>query len=168
MATSDPSTWKLPRLRINRDGAWLHEDEEVTHVGILADLQSNLQVDSQGHYLQIGPVRVPVEVEDAPFVILRVEREGDRLMLTVNDLSREPIAAGTLRFGAEGVPYCRIRDGRFEARLCRAATYQLLQCVEYDEAGRAATLVLGDARYLLPGLGTEARQSDSPATRASD
>ena len=150
MATSDPSTWKLPRLRIDREGDWLHEDEEVTHAGILAHLRNSLRVDSEGHYLQIGPVRAPVDVEDAPFVILRVEREGERLMLTVNDLSREPLAPATLRFGAGGVPYCRVKDGRFEARLSRAATYQLLQYVESDDAGGQGVLVLGDARYELP------------------
>ena len=150
MAASDPSTWKLPRLRIDREGDWLHEDEAVTHEGILANLRDNLRVDAQGHYLQIGPVRVAVDVEDAPFVVLRVEREGKRLVLTVNDLSREPLAAETLRFGAGGVPYCRVKDERFEARLSRAATYQLLQHVEYDEAEGAAALVLGTARYELP------------------
>ena len=102
MGTPDPSTWTLPRLKIDRDGAWFHEDEEVTHEGILANLRSNLQVDAQGHYLQVGPARVPVEVEDAPFVILRVERDGDRLLLILNDLSREPLAPDTLRFGADG------------------------------------------------------------------
>ena len=69
----DPSTWTLPRLRIDRDGAWFHDDAEVTHAGILANLCDNLRVDVEGHYLQIGPVRVPVEVEDAPFVVERVE-----------------------------------------------------------------------------------------------
>ena len=150
MATPDPSTWKLPRLRIDRDGDWLHEDEAVTHEGILANLRDNLRVDAEGHYLQIGPVRVAVEVEDAPFAILRVEREGEGLVLTVNDLSREPLAPSTLRFGAGGVPYCRVKDGRFEARLSRAATYQLLLHVEYDEAAGTAALVLGPARYELP------------------
>ena len=161
---ADPSTWTLPRLRINRDGAWLHEGEEVTHAGILATLWDNLHVDAEGHYSQIGPARVPVEVEDAPFVILRVEDEGDRLMLTVNDLTREPLSPSTLRVGPGAVPYCRIKDGRFEARLSRAATYQLLQRVEYDEAGGAATLALGGARYLLSGSieGDRERPGSSP------
>jgi len=153
MATPDPSTWKLPPLRIDRDGAWFHEDEEVTHEGILANLRSNLQVDAQGHYLQVGPARVPVEVEDAPFVILRVERDGDRLLLILNDLSREPLAPDTLRFGADGAPYCRVKGARFAARLSRAAAYQLLQHVESDAEGGRATLALGAARYELPGAG---------------
>ena len=78
----DPSTWKLPRLRIARDATWFHDDAEVTHEGIIANLRENLAVDEQGHYLRIGPVRVPVEVEDTPFVIVRVEREGDGLVVT--------------------------------------------------------------------------------------
>ena len=152
MGARDPSTWNLPRLRITRDAAWLHEGEEVAHSGILATLWGGLCVDAAGHYLQIGPVRVPVEVEDAPFVVLRVEDEGDRLMLTLSDLSREPLSPDTLRFGEGGVPYCRVKDARFDARLSRAAAYQLLQHVEPDAARNSATLVIGSARYLLSGL----------------
>ena len=149
---SDPATWKLPRLRIDRDGAWFHEDEEVTHEGILANLRENLQIDEQGHHLRVGPVRVPVEVEDSPFVIVRVEREGDALFVTRNDLGREPLAVDTLTIDARGVPRCRVQDGRFTALLDRAATYQLLQHVEPAEGPRPAALVLGDRRYPVPGL----------------
>ena len=149
---SDPSTWKLPRLRIGRDGAWFHEDEEVTHEGILANLRENLQIDEQGHHLRVGPVRVPVEVEDTPFVILRVEREGDGLVVTRNDLGREPLAIDTLTIDARGVPRCRVKDGRFTARLDRAAAYQLLQHVEPAEGSRPAALVLGGRRHPVPGL----------------
>lgn len=146
----DPSTWTLPRLRITRDGAWLHEGEEITHPGILANLRSNLQVDAQGHFLQLGPTRVPVEVEAAPFVVLRVEVEGPELLLTLSDLTREPLVPETLRFGADGAPYCRVKAGRFEARFDRASAYQLLERVEYDEASGRATLVLGETRYPVP------------------
>ena len=155
MATSDPSTWTLPRLRIDRDGAWFHEGEEVTHEGMLAGLRSNLSRDDHGHFLQIGPVRVAVEVDDAPFVVVRAERDGDRLMLTLNDLAREALAPGTLRFGVDGVPYCRVKDGRFEARWSRAATYQLLQHVQSDEHGSTPTLHVGTRRHPLPDLHTD-------------
>jgi hypothetical protein len=148
--TPDPSTWTLPRLRIDRDGVWFHDDAEVTHQGIVANLRENLRVDEQGHYLQIGPARVPVEVEDAPFVVERVEREGDGLVATLNDLSREPVALDTLRVDGRGIPRCRVKNGRFDARLSRAATYQLLQHAE-PEAGRSV-LVLGGRRHSVPGL----------------
>ncbi len=149
-ATPDPSTWTLPRLRITRDGAWLHDDEEITHPGILGNLVSTLQVDAQGHFIEIGPVRVPVEVEAAPFVVVRVEREGAQLMLTLNDLSREPLVIDTLRFGADAAPYCRVKDGRFEARFDRGSTYHLYERVEYESASGTASLVLGGTRHPLP------------------
>lgn len=148
----DPSTWTLPRLRIDRDGVWFHDDAEVTHAGILVNLRENLQVDDRGHFLQIGPVRVPVEVEDAPFVIVRVEREGDGLIATRNDLGREPLALDTLAVDDRGIPRCRVKDGRFAARLDRAAAYQLLQQVDPGDGSRPAALVVGGRRYPVPGL----------------
>jgi hypothetical protein len=150
--TPDPSSWTLPRLRIDREGVWFHDDAEITHEGIVANLRENLRTDEQGHYLQIGPARVPVEVEDAPFVVERVERAGDGLVATLNDLSREPVALDTLRVDERGIPRCRVKSGRFDARLSRAATYQLLQHAEPDpEAGRSV-LVLGGRRHSVPGL----------------
>jgi len=149
---SDPSTWTLPRLRIDRDGTWFHDDAEVTHAGILANLRGGLQVDAQGHYLQIGPVRVPVEVADAPFVVDRVELEGDELVATLNDGSREPLALATLRLDAGSIPRCHVKDGRFEARLSRAATYQLLQHAEPPDGDRPAALVVAGRRLRVPGL----------------
>ena len=148
-AGSDPSTWKLPRLRIDRDGDWFHEDEEVTHEGILSSLREALQVDAGGHFIQIGPVRVPVEVEDAPFSVLRLEPEGDGFALTLNDLSRELLDPGSLRLGAGEAPYCRIKGGIFDARFSRAAAWQLLQHMEPGEAGAPATVTVGGRRYAL-------------------
>ena len=145
----DPSTWTLPRLRIDREGAWFHDEAEVTHAGIVANLRENLRVDERGHYLQIGPARVPVEVEDAPFVVERVEAEGERLVATLNDLSREPVALDTLRVDERGIPRCRVKGGRFAARFARAATYQLLQHVD---AAAGPALVLGGRRHRVPGL----------------
>jgi hypothetical protein len=150
-SASDPSTWKLPRLRIDREGAWFHEDEEVTHDGILASLRDALQVDAAGHFIQIGPVRVPVQVEDAPFQVVRLEPSGDGFALTLNDSSREPLDPGTLRTGAGEAPYCRIKGGRFEARFSRAAAWQLLQHVEPGEAGGPATVTVGGRRYPIRG-----------------
>jgi hypothetical protein len=152
MASAEPPGWTLPRLRIDREGAWFHEDGEITHPGVVANLWDNLRVDAQGHYLQIGTVRVPVEVEGAAWVVLRVEEEAGRLVLLLADMSREPLDPATLRFGPGGVPYCRVKGGRFDARLSRAAAWQLLQHVQADEAAGRAALVVGGVRYPLEGL----------------
>jgi hypothetical protein len=149
MASSDSSTWKLPRIRVDRDGAWLHEGEGVSHEGILASLCQALRVDADGHFLQIGPVRVPVEVEDAPFAVVRFEADGDGFALWLNDGSREAIDPGSLELRAGDVPYCRVKDGRFEARFSRAAAWQLLQRVEARPEDGPPTLTVGGRRYPL-------------------
>ena len=153
MAAFDPSSWTVPRLRIDREGTWYHEDQEVTHEGIVASLREGLRVDAGGHYLQVGPTRVPVAVEDAPFVVVRVEPEAGGVVATLGDLSREPLDVEALRLGEGAVPYCRVKGGRFAARLSRAATYQLLRMMELDEATGQATLVLGGRRLVIPSAG---------------
>lgn len=151
MASSDPSTWKLPRFRIARDGGWLHEGQEVSHEGILASLREGLQVDGGGHFLQIGPVRVPVEVEDAPFTVVRLEPDGAGFALWLNDGSREALDPVALALREGDVPYCRVKSGRFEARFSRAAAWQLLQRLEVPSEGGPPRLLSGGVRYVLGG-----------------
>jgi uncharacterized protein len=142
-----PSGWTLPSLRITRDGDWLHDGLDVTHPGIIANLRENLRHDETGYHLQVGPVRIPVEVDDAPYVVVRLAVEGDRVEIALNDMTREPLAVDTLRIDADGVPRCRVKEVRFPARFSRAAAYQLLDRIEYDEDGQRATLVVGARRH---------------------
>jgi hypothetical protein len=147
----DPSTWKLPKLAIDRDGAWHAEEGEVTHPGLLASLRSSLRVDAEGYHIQIGPARVPVDVEDAPYSVVRVELDGPSPSVILSDLSRESLRLDTLVFGPGDIPYCRVREGSLDARFSPAAAWQLLQRVELDEATGGAVLALpGRPRQPIP------------------
>ena len=143
----DPS-WTLPNLRVDVDGNWYDDDVEITHHGVLANLRGNLRRDAGGYFLQTR-VRIPVTVDDAPWVVTRIERRGDRLHAILNDGSESAVDPATLRIGAGDVPYCAVQDGAFEARLSRAATFQLLGLGEYDELTERGTLRLGSRRYEL-------------------
>jgi len=94
-------------------------------------------------------VRIPVEVEDAPFVATRLERRGAALHVILNDGSEEDVDAATLRIGTGDVPYCAVKGGAFEARLSRAAAHQLLALAEWDEATGQGTLRLDGSAYAL-------------------
>ena len=120
-----PSEWKLPKLRIDVDGEWFDDDVQITHPGILANLRGNLRKDADGHFIQTR-VRIPVEVADAPFVVTRVQRRGERLHIWLNDGSEEDVETGAVRIGRADVPYSPAKGGAFEARLSRAAAYQFL------------------------------------------
>lgn len=144
--------WTLPKLRVDRNGDWFDEDVEITHPGILANLRATLKRDAAGYFIQTS-VRIPVEVEDMPLVMVRVERRGETLRGVLNDGTEVVIDPATLRLGAADVPYCAVREGAFEARLARAAAFQLLQLAEYDERSGRGTLRLGGRDYALRRAG---------------
>jgi len=147
MATPPPD-WKLPDLRVDRDGDWYDEDIQVTHPGVLANLRTSLRKDADGYFIQTR-VRIPVKVDDAPFVVTRIERRGEMLHAVLNDGSDERVDPATVRLGRADVPYCGVKGGAFEARFSRAATFQLLALAEYDEASGRGALRLGGREYPL-------------------
>lgn len=144
--------WTLPKLRVDRNGDWFDGDVEITHPGILANLRATLRRDVAGYFIQTR-VRIPVVVEDAPFVVVRVERRGETLHGILNDGTEVAIDPASVRVGADDVPHCAVRDGAFEARLARAAAFQLLELAEYDERSGHGTLRLGGRDYALRRAG---------------
>jgi hypothetical protein len=139
---------RLPRLRIDADGTWYADDVEVTHPGLLANLRANLRRDAQGYFIQ-ARTRIPVEVADVPWVVVRVEPRGSSLHVWLNDATEEEVAPESLRLGPNGVPYCPVKAGAFEARFSRAATYQLLRRVGSDDETGTVWLELEDRRVPL-------------------
>ena len=140
--------WQLPNLRVDVNGDWYDDDVQITHPGILANLRAGLRRDEQGYFIQTR-VRIPVAVADVPFVVARIQRREDALNAVLIDGTSEDVDPGTLRIGADDVPYCAVKGGAFEARLSRAATYQLLALAHYDEDTGRGTLRLGERQYPL-------------------
>jgi hypothetical protein len=140
--------WTLPDLRVDVNGDWFDGDEQVTHPGVLANLRGSLRRDAGGYFIQTR-VRIPVRVEDTPFVVVRVQASGDRLRAVLNDGAEEAADPAGLRIGRGDVPYVPVKGGAFEARLSRAAAFQLLTLADYDEATGRGTLRLGGREYPL-------------------
>jgi hypothetical protein len=121
-------------FRIDREGAWRHDEVEVTHPGVLRNLYANLRVDSTGHYLQAGPFRVPVQVDDAPFVVVRAQTDDPRAIdIHLSDGSRETLDPDTLSLDERSIPHCRVKGAQ----------------VETDSASGAPVLIVGDRRVAL-------------------
>jgi len=142
------NTWKLPELRIDSEGDWFDGDEQVTHPGILANLRGTLRKDADGYYIQTS-VRIPVKVDEAPFVIIRIERRADELHAYLNDGTDERVDPASIRLGEHDVPYAAVKGGAFEARCNRAAAWQLLQIAEYDEVSGTGALRLRGGTWPL-------------------
>ncbi len=142
-------------FRIDRDGVWRHEGAEVTHPGVIQNLYANLRVEEGAHFLQVGPARIPVAVDDAPFVVTRLEigadpgGSGEDFRIYLSDGSVENLAPGSLWVGPRSVPYCRVKAGRFTARLSVAAWLQLAPRVEEGPAPGETAFVVGGRRIPL-------------------
>ena len=121
-------------LRIDRDGTWFHEGVEIVRKDIRNYFSRHLVRNGDGGYLvRIGGDECPVIAEDAPFVVIRIERDScDGLGMLLNDGAAEPLDLQTLEIRDSNVPYCRVRTD-LEARFSRPAYYQLVEFIEYDE-----------------------------------
>jgi hypothetical protein len=142
------SDWPLPRLRIDRNGDWFDDDIQVTHRGVLANLRAGLSRDADGYFIQTR-VRIPVEVEDVPWVITRLQPRAGALWAQVNDDTEEIVDPASIWIGPGQVPYCTIKAGTFVARLDRAAAYQLLSLADYDESTDRGAIRVGGRVYPL-------------------
>jgi len=145
-------------LRIDKEGRWYFNHEEITHRKTYLLYCRHLTRDESGRIiLRIGQEECFVEAEDAPFIVKSLKficPDGEKLKsieLILNDETREPLAPETLRIGPNDVLYCRVRGGMFEARFSRGAYQLLLPFVQHeDKADRFFLTVDGKAYDLMP------------------
>jgi uncharacterized protein len=127
------------KLVIDREGRWYQNGAEIIHQAIYLTFCNALEKTADGEYrVTLGRETCRVEVEDAPFVVQRVD-EGDdgKLYLLLNDRTSEPFEPEKFRIGDSDVPYTDIKDGRFHARFSRPAYYQLAEHIVFDDSGKA-------------------------------
>lgn len=143
-------------IRINKEGVWYYFESEMIRSDIVKLFYDHLHRDEAGEYfIEMGRERCIIEVEDTPYVVKAVHKakshngSGDHIRLVLNDLSLEDLDPASLRIGAENVPYCKVRQGRFEARFSRAGYYQIAQYVVHDPIQDAYYIELNGDRYYL-------------------
>ena len=147
---------KRPPLKIDKEGRWFFQEEEITHRKTYLLYARSLTRDESGRIIvKIGREQCPVEVEDAPFVVTTIDSiplglDGqEAIWLTLNDESREKLDPGTLRIGPGNIPYCKVREGMFEARFSRNAYQLLVPHIQQDEKDKRFFLALNRNKYYL-------------------
>ena len=129
------------KIKFGKDGRWYSDDELIPNHAIGRLFSRALQVLPDGHArLELGEDRADVIIEDTPWVVTAVEGSPQQgFTIVLNDETREPLDARTLRIGAEHVLYCRVKGGAHEARWLRPAYYDLMR---HAETGPGAEVVL--------------------------
>ena len=135
-------------ITIDKEGRWFHKGAEMVHREFIRLFYENMELDEKGRYvIHWRGERCRVEVEDTAFVVLRVDKLQDRVLLSLSDDTREPLAVESLFAGKDHVMYCRVKEGRFPARFTRPAYYQLAEHIEED-GGRYVIRLNGSPRVL--------------------
>ena len=137
------------KIRFGRDGRWYSDDELIPNRAICRLFSQHLKVlpDGRGR-LEIGEDKADVVIEDTPWVVTAVDGDPARgFSVVLNDETREPLDPASLRVGAADVLYCRVKDGRHEARFLRPAYYDLVRHAETGAAG--IVLPVGTLRVKL-------------------
>jgi tRNA threonylcarbamoyl adenosine modification protein YeaZ len=136
-------------LRLDQDGRWWHEGQQVTHPKLALAFHRWLdQLDDGRYVIRLDQQRYAyVEVDDVPYTVRSCELRDGQVMLQLSDGSSEPLAPHTLQSSNDHAFYCRVKNERFEARFIRSAYYTLAEHVVETDDGFA--LKLGAAHYTI-------------------
>ena len=123
------------RFFIDKRGNWFQDGIKIQHR--LTYLYNNklLQRDEEGrYYLDEGSGKLYIEVEDTPFVVKMVDKQGEDFYIILNDETKEKLDLKTLSINDENVPYAKIKDGLFEARFTRPAYYEFMKYLKKEDS----------------------------------
>ena len=143
-------------IRIDKEGLWFYRGMEMSRRDIIRLFYRHLRKDESGRYaIEIGKQHYPVKVEDTAYIVWAVcwidgdEAAEESIRLLLSDDSIEPLDPGTLRIGREGIPYCRVKNGCFDARFTRSSYYRLAERVQFDALCRSYFISLKQQRYYI-------------------
>lgn len=146
-------------MRIRSDGTWLYQGSPIGRKPLVRLFSTVLRKDADGRTYLVTPAeKVDVQVDDAPFlaVEMQVEGEGRDQVLTFRTNVDDIVHCGPanpIRFVVEAAagglkPYLLVR-GRLEALLTRALYYDLVELAV--EEGDDLVIWSGGARFVLAG-----------------
>jgi len=133
---------RLYHMRIDRDGIWHHEGRPIARMPLVKLFASVLRREADGDFWLVTPVeRGRIDVDDAPFVVVELAREGaarDQIIRMRTNLdewvmvgSDHPLRLRVPKAGpdTDPLPYIDIRPN-LDARLLRPVYYELIELGE--------------------------------------
>jgi len=126
-------------MRIARNGDWFYMGSKINRMRMVKLFSSVLRVDEGQTYLVTPRERLRIDVEDAPFTAVLVEKYGvgdEQSLVFTTNLGDKVIAGEQHRVsvdykepGGEPSPYLVVRDS-LAALISRAVFYQLAEWSE--------------------------------------
>lgn len=132
-------------MRIARDGTWYHEGEPIRRLALAQLFSTILRLDEDARYYLVTPVeRWAIQVDDAPFVAVRlsVSGEGEQQQLLFHTSLEDevpldgehPLRVELDPQSGEPSPYIRVR-ANLDALISRKVFYELADMAVEAEVG---------------------------------
>jgi uncharacterized protein len=144
-------------IRIDKDGVWFYNGAEMFRKDIVQLFYEHLVREESGRYAIVMPKdHCYIVVEDVPFIVQSLsliespEKPEGTFQIHLNNDKIEALDLQSLWIGTNNAFYCTCHGGRFEARFCRAAYYQLANFIECDEDTGSFYIVSGGGKFYLP------------------
>jgi hypothetical protein len=132
-------------IRIRKDGLWFHEGSPIGREALVRLFSTVLRKDPDGFHLVTPVEKMKITVEDAPFLAVRVDRDGETLRFLTNvgdEVEAGPehqLRVETDPDTGEPAPYLHVRRG-LEARLRRPVFYELVEMAQERETAHGPEL----------------------------
>ena len=120
---------------IRKDGLWFHEGTPIGREALVRLFSTVLRKDPDGFHLVTPVEKLKITVEDAPFIAVRVDREGEGLKFLTNvgdEVEMGPdhaLRVETDPVSGEPRPYLHVRRG-LEALIARPVFYELVEMAQ--------------------------------------
>jgi hypothetical protein len=122
-------------IRIDKNGVWFYQEEEMARASVVKLLSSILRKDGHEYFL-VSPVeKMKLQVEDVPFVVTMMDVEGEgegqkvHFSTSVGDyftLSELHPMRVTYNDKGQPSPYVRVRHD-LDAKIVRAVYYEMAE-----------------------------------------
>jgi hypothetical protein len=139
---------------IKTDGSWRHEGAPIAREALVRLFSTVLRKDPDGYCLVTPVEKMKITVEDAPFVAVRVDRDGQALRFLTNvgdEVEAGPDNAIRVEMGEGGEPrpYLHVRRG-LEALISRPVFYELVEMADERQTADGAVLGVGSKGAWFP------------------
>ena len=130
---------------IKRNGLWFHEGTPIGREALVRLFSTVLRKDPDGFHLVTPVEKMKITVEDAPFIAVRVDQEGETLKFLTNVgdvVEAGPDNAIRVKMDpatGEPRPYLHVRRG-LEALINRPVFYELVEMARERETPEGPTL----------------------------
>jgi hypothetical protein len=142
-------------IRIRKDGLWFHEGSPIGREALVRLFSTVLRKDPDGFHLVTPVEKMKITVEDAPFLAVRVDRDGETLRFLTNvgdEVEAGPehrLRVETDPETGEPAPYLHVRRG-LEARLRRPVFYELVEMAEERDTPEGRRLAVQSGGVWFP------------------